>query len=142
MKRPPLLHVLDTALCTALGGTSTRYEAAAVAATAAGLTGCTVLFTRSKTHLEASITSGTRAQSAVVTPKQLKTTPLLVVVHHREDTWINFFLNDPLLNTTLTPAQQELVLGGEASQWGEQVDATNIDSRMWPRACGTAFRLW
>lgn len=58
------------------------------------------------------------------------------------DTWMNFFLNDPLLNTTLSPAQQQMVLGGEASQWGEQVDASNIQSRMWPRGCGTAFRLW
>lgn len=58
------------------------------------------------------------------------------------DTWQNFYLNDPLDGTNLTPAQEKLVLGGEMSQWGEQVDATNIDSRMWPRACGGAERFW
>ncbi|CAE7940429.1 hexa1 [Symbiodinium sp. KB8] len=50
------------------------------------------------------------------------------------DTWQNFYLNDPLDGTNLTPAQEKL--------WGEQVDATNIDSRMWPRACGGAERFW
>lgn len=59
----------------------------------------------------------------------------------REDTWINFYNYDPLPNTT-TPAQEALLWGGEASQWGEQVDATNIHSRMWPRACAQAERLW
>lgn len=58
------------------------------------------------------------------------------------DTWQNFYLNDPLLNSTLPPAQQALVLGGEASQWGEQVDSLSIETRMWPRACATAERLW
>lgn len=56
--------------------------------------------------------------------------------------WQNFFLNDPLLNTTLTPAQQQQVLGISLSQWGEQCDAANIQSRMWPRASGGAERAW
>lgn len=58
------------------------------------------------------------------------------------DTWQNFYLNDPLDGTDFNPAQEKQVLGGEMSQWGEQVDATNIDSRMWPRAAGGAERFW
>jgi len=57
-----------------------------------------------------------------------------------EDTWIDFFLNDPTAN--LTASQAQFVLGGESVMFGEQVDSHVIDTRVWPRACGTAERLW
>lgn len=59
------------------------------------------------------------------------------------DTFLNFYLHDPLFNRTdITPAEAARVMGLSASQWGEQVDASNIQSRMWPRACGAAERMW
>jgi hexosaminidase len=58
------------------------------------------------------------------------------------DTWQNFYLADPAYNRTLSPAEASLILGGSISQWGEQADDANLESRMWPRAAGGAERLW
>jgi hexosaminidase len=58
------------------------------------------------------------------------------------DTWKNFYMNEPLQGLKLTPDQEMQLLGGEAAMWGEQVDDTNFDSRVWPRGSATAERLW
>ncbi|MBF9220068.1 beta-N-acetylhexosaminidase [Hymenobacter ruricola] len=53
------------------------------------------------------------------------------------------YLTDPLPpDTPLTPAEQQLVLGGEAAMWAEFADSTMLDSRIWPRAAAVAERLW
>jgi hexosaminidase len=58
------------------------------------------------------------------------------------DTWINFFMHDPLYNQTVSPTQLANALGFSISQWGEQVNPSVINERIWPRAAGGAFRAW
>ena len=53
------------------------------------------------------------------------------------------FLDDPIpANTTLTPDQQKLILGGEICMWAEQINSETIDSRIWPRSMAVAERFW
>ena len=49
---------------------------------------------------------------------------------------------EPFADPRLTPELQKRVLGAMAEQWSEQVDASSIESRMWPRALAVAERLW
>lgn len=56
-------------------------------------------------------------------------------------TWQEMYESDPRImiqNTTLA----ESIVGGEACMWGEMVDNSNVISRVWPRACAVAERLW
>jgi hexosaminidase len=43
---------------------------------------------------------------------------------------------------SLTPAEQQNILGGESCMWSEYVNAENVDSRIWPRNAAIAERLW
>ncbi len=53
------------------------------------------------------------------------------------------FLADPVpADTKLTPEQQKLILGGEATMWAEQINPATVDSRVWPRALAIAERFW
>ncbi len=60
-----------------------------------------------------------------------------------QKTSAEMFLADPVpANTTLTPDEQKRILGGEVCMWSEQLNATTIDSRVWPRALAVAERFW
>eukprot|EP00033_Pygsuia_biforma_P000207 GCRY01000259.1.p1 GENE.GCRY01000259.1~~GCRY01000259.1.p1 ORF type:complete len:518 (-),score=131.67 GCRY01000259.1:530-2083(-) len=56
------------------------------------------------------------------------------------DTWMDFYGVDPVEG--LNDAEANLVLGGEAAMWTEQVESDNLIARVWPRASAVAERLW
>ncbi|KAG6512541.1 hypothetical protein ZIOFF_030662 [Zingiber officinale] len=60
---------------------------------------------------------------------------------HLDATWEGFYMNEPLTNITI-PEQQKRVIGGEVCMWGEQIDASDIEQTIWPRAAAAAERLW
>ncbi|KAJ3678127.1 hypothetical protein LUZ60_001930 [Juncus effusus] len=60
---------------------------------------------------------------------------------HVGATWQDFYMYEPLNNIS-KPEQQKLVLGGEVCMWGENIDTSDIQQTIWPRAAAAAERLW
>ncbi|KAF9198215.1 hypothetical protein BGZ59_004803, partial [Podila verticillata] len=54
--------------------------------------------------------------------------------------WQKIYSFNPLQG--LSAKEAKSVLGGEALLWGEQVDDTNLDTKLWPRASAAAEVLW
>ncbi len=45
-------------------------------------------------------------------------------------------------NTDLTPEQEAMILGGEATMWSELITPLTLDSRVWPRSAAIAEKFW
>ncbi|KAG0207326.1 hypothetical protein BGX33_006907 [Mortierella sp. NVP41] len=55
-------------------------------------------------------------------------------------TWQRIYAYD--FTEGLTAEEAKHVIGGEVAMWSEQVDAQNIDSKIWPRTAALAESLW
>lgn len=58
-----------------------------------------------------------------------------------EHTWMDIYKDEPFEFTDV-PAEQALVLGGEACMWSETVDVSDLYNTVWPRAGAFAERYW
>lgn len=55
--------------------------------------------------------------------------------------WQTVYNNEPITGNP-TPAQEALVLGGEAALWSEFANDANVGAQLWPRLSAAAERLW
>jgi hexosaminidase len=58
------------------------------------------------------------------------------------NTWRIMYLQEVENIYQFNPTTRPRVLGGEATMFGEGVDASNIESQVWPRVAAVAERLW
>jgi hexosaminidase len=58
-----------------------------------------------------------------------------------QDSWVDFYENDPLAGLE-NVTNLENLLGGEAAMWAEETDDANFDAVVWPRTAAVAERLW
>ena len=60
--------------------------------------------------------------------------------------WKTVYMNSPREMAEIAgiedPVARELILGGEAAMWSEQVDDQAVEGKLWPRGCALAERLW
>ena len=57
--------------------------------------------------------------------------------------WSKFYLQDPVINATGATAEElKLIIGGEASTWGDCISAESFDILTWPAGSAVAERLW
>lgn len=59
---------------------------------------------------------------------------------HLSIDWGAVYDNEPC--DDLTPTECSLVLGGQGEMWGETVDASDVESTVWPKLAAIAERLW
>ena len=59
---------------------------------------------------------------------------------HADNTWLKMYMYEP--TTDLSEHAKSLIVGGEASMWGEMVDESNIVPKIWPTAAAVGERLW
>merc|ERR1719272_2057771 len=57
-----------------------------------------------------------------------------------QEDWVLYYMHDPF--TGLSESEMNLVLGGEVDMWGEGVDETNFEPRVFPWSSAVAERLW
>ena len=57
--------------------------------------------------------------------------------------WEPFYLQEPHANASGATAEElKLLLGGEASSWGDCIDADTFENMAWPATSAVAERLW